>query len=427
VGKEAGQLSFSADGHWLAVARSNGVTMLDSRSFAPATELSGAAGMRTVAVSSNGQWVAAGNWVRGEVWVWDVASSNQVTLPVGGAAQVAFSADDKWLATTTTREGRLWRTGLWNSEVQIPLPSVGNRPAPTALSRDGTLWAVFQGDGRIALFRSATLLARLDAPHRDTLVDLRFSPDSTRLIAAEESKSIQVWDLATLRHGLAELRLDWPGEPLVRRFPAPATPLTVSNAVGWFVNRAQLAEATHRQNVVMITEEMERLGRTRERLCRRATEESTLGLYADAIADWKESLGMEPTNTAVLRDLAWCYLHAPAEFRDYAAARDLAAQAVALEPRRVENLLRLGMACYRTGDYTNALVHLRLAAERRRDGKTAFSRFYEAMCHARMNQPEDARTAYAKGIESTDLDSGGASALLPALRGEATQLLEEMQ
>jgi WD40 repeat protein/Flp pilus assembly protein TadD len=429
VPDDAGRLAFSADGGCLAVAQSNGVLVLDARKFAPLSEVSDAGGWRTVALSSNGQWLAAGNWVTGEVGVWEVASSNRVAmLPVGGHAHVAFRPTGDWLATATAREGRLWRVGSWQPGPVFARASAGSGPGPTTFSRDGAMWALGGADGTVDLLdaQTATALTHLEAPYRETLVWLQFSPDGTRLIAAAESKSIQVWDLVALRRGLAELGLDWSKAPIPRGSATTATPLVVSNAVGTFRNESQIALVALRSKLVQITDEIRRRGRTPDRLRRRAEYESALSMYGDAIADWKECVAVQPTNAAVLRDLAWCYLNAPADLRDYAAAREFAQRAVELEPNRSENLWRLGAACFRTEDFTNGLAHLQRAATLRAEGKMAFIRFYEAMCYAELNQLQEARAAFAKALESTsrDGDSPTARAQLAAVQKEAKQLLE---
>ena len=67
------------------------------------------------------------------------------------------------------------------------------------------------------LFSPSGLVYRyvIESPDRSPLDILAFSPDGGRLAAATMNRLIQLWNLALLRDGLAELKLErgWPASP----------------------------------------------------------------------------------------------------------------------------------------------------------------------------------------------------------------------
>jgi hypothetical protein len=78
------------------------------------------------------------------------------------------------------------------------------------------LLAIEQDDGVVRLEDAAngTVRALLGNPIQGRASYLEFSPDGTGLIAIDgDHQVIDVWDLRKIRKQLAELGLDWEGEP----------------------------------------------------------------------------------------------------------------------------------------------------------------------------------------------------------------------
>jgi len=112
----------------------------------------------TYAVSPDGNFLAAGNFVTGNLQVWNLRDPGQtsiLTLP-GNVSGVAFSPDGRRLAAATLKG----TVGIW----EVP----GFRPRGEIRAAAGALFS------------------------------LAFSPDARRLVTAgARAGSLQVWDVAT--------------------------------------------------------------------------------------------------------------------------------------------------------------------------------------------------------------------------------------
>jgi signal transduction histidine kinase len=163
-----------------------------------------------VAVSPNSQWVASGTWNGHGVKVWEFATRRQIAeLPVDTSAAVAFSPDGH-LLVTSSRDYRVWECGSWRELYRGPESGGVVGPA-AAFSPDGRLLAVSKALHVVELLDPGTgkLLAALEAPGSPFIAALRFTPDSTKLLALEWTRPILVWDLPRIHEELAKLGLDW--------------------------------------------------------------------------------------------------------------------------------------------------------------------------------------------------------------------------
>jgi WD40 repeat protein len=175
--------------------------------------------VRYCAVSPDGRWVATGShWLRESCGakVWDAKEGRHVTdLPVGNLCALGFSPDGKWLLTTSGGP-RLWAVGTWE---EGPKLSGERLNASGAFTHDSTLLAVGDKPGVIRLVVPDTgkEIARLTAPEQARLLPCCFTPDDSQLIAiGQETTTLHIFDLRTIREGLVELGLDWDAPP----FPA---------------------------------------------------------------------------------------------------------------------------------------------------------------------------------------------------------------
>ncbi len=123
-------------------------------------------------------------------------------LPLEGS-RVRFSPDERWLATTGGG-CRLWAVDSWQEG-----PYIGG--AEPVFSADGKLLAVETGHGVVRLVNPNTgrEYVRLEDPNQDIAHWMCFSSDGAQLVTINNSGSIHVWDLRTIRQKLATMELDW--------------------------------------------------------------------------------------------------------------------------------------------------------------------------------------------------------------------------
>jgi dipeptidyl aminopeptidase/acylaminoacyl peptidase len=161
--------------------------------------------VRHLAVSPDGRMVATGSFTGRGVKIWEARGGNLIKeLPIDQSS-VFFSPDGKWLVTTGGRP-RLWAVDSWREGPRI----AGD--AALAFSPDSKLLAVETGYGAVRLVGPDTgrEFARLEDPNQDRARSISFSPDGSQMVTTnQDSQSIHVWDLRTIREQLAGMGLDW--------------------------------------------------------------------------------------------------------------------------------------------------------------------------------------------------------------------------
>jgi tetratricopeptide (TPR) repeat protein len=175
----------------------------------------------SIAVSPDGQWLAAGGWKEHGVDVWNLRQRRlqRVLRPddaVGDTSFFArFSPDGRWLVSMSGSAAKqtyhFWRAGTWELDHRIDQEGLGSADEPPAFTSDGGLMALGIAADQVALANAATgeELARLTTLQPRRPAPLAFSPDGTKLVARTNQNTMLVWDLGLIRDQLAPLRLDW--------------------------------------------------------------------------------------------------------------------------------------------------------------------------------------------------------------------------
>jgi WD40 repeat protein len=230
-----GRVCQSRDGRILGVIQADGLKALDEGS-ADHRSFEGQPGLRTVAISPDGKWIATSALSQGlpRVTVWNVQLRKRVSeLP--GQNNAAFSPDGKWLVTSTEKEYRFWDVGSWRRGQGIPRYGEGALRGCMAFTRDGRILAVTYSNVALKLIdlKTAREVATLEAPDPQIVSWLCFSPDGARLAAATETHVIQLWDLRLIRRQLAAMGLDWKLSPYPPVIGSPAQkPLSATVSPG---------------------------------------------------------------------------------------------------------------------------------------------------------------------------------------------------
>jgi WD40 repeat protein len=210
--------AISADGQW-ACATYGSVTsrveIFHVDDPAQKISLGNHSGATSVAFSPDGRWLASGTWAGRGVKVWNLHDQKLERefseLPT---ATVEFSPDGRWLATGS-HPVQLRQVGSWRVQWRFDSLDSNSPWIRLAFSPKSDLLAVIVRDRDIALLEVATgqVVANFESPDRPSLVHLRFTPDSTKLVALQNGRGLQVWDLRRLRKELAAMNLDWDAPP----------------------------------------------------------------------------------------------------------------------------------------------------------------------------------------------------------------------
>jgi YVTN family beta-propeller protein len=149
----------------------------------------------------------------GYVWVLNTRA-NQITsrIPVGPLPYaVDFSADGKWLYTTTSGNDSLLAIDLQRHAI-VALARTGRGPVLARVTPDGkTILVVNHGDGSLGIHDAATLALRGSVPVVPQPDDVAILPDtSVAFVLSRSERRISVVDL---RRGVLVSNLELAGKP----------------------------------------------------------------------------------------------------------------------------------------------------------------------------------------------------------------------
>jgi len=189
-------LRTSRDGRLLvAQDRSHQATVWQTSTWK--TERSWAVGScESCALSPDGSWLAAGRQ-RGQVAIWDVATGAQRTAlhhAEESTTSLAFSPDGRWLAAASASGS----VTVWECDSFREVVVLGGHPLSTtalAFSPDSRRLATGSaGKDAVKLWDTAIWqeLITLEAPG-NTLQDLAFGADGTRLVGRDSAGHLLVW------------------------------------------------------------------------------------------------------------------------------------------------------------------------------------------------------------------------------------------
>jgi tetratricopeptide (TPR) repeat protein/serine/threonine protein kinase len=131
----------------------------------------------------------------------------------------------------------------------------------------------------------------------------------------------------------------------------------------------------------------------------RGKSHSRLGHFEQARTDYQTALQHAPANALAHNVLAWLLATCPdAKVRDPVQAVALARKAMQLAPKEGAYWNTLGVAHYRAGDWKAAIAALGKSVELRQGGD-AVDRFFLAMAHQKLGNPDEARKAYDQALQ----------------------------
>jgi WD40 repeat protein/predicted Ser/Thr protein kinase len=179
------------------------------------------------AVSPDGRSVVTLGWLEFDrARVCDRTSSAMIaTLPIEKARAIKFSPDGRWLVAAGQRY-EIWDAHSWTRIHTIHAGAEEMSDGWAEFSPDGRVLALAE-DGRqvdLRMVGSWESVAKLEAPDRMGIRQIRFSPDGTRLAASGSEGSVHVWDLSRITDELGRIALHWPISIPDRRDPEHSGP-----------------------------------------------------------------------------------------------------------------------------------------------------------------------------------------------------------
>jgi eukaryotic-like serine/threonine-protein kinase len=450
-----GPMSMSADGATLVMVSEDQVLLQNSGNTGGWIELSAEPGVKALAVSPNGKWIAAGNWLTGSVHIWERETEKlALTLPMDGPMALAFSPDNQWLAVNSEKACRFWETASWRSEARLirTYSGAGTSPVPAAFSPDATLMALPASPRTVELIEisSGASLATLELPEEGGagVVWMQFAPDGAELYCLQPTPPLMVWDLRAVRAALKDLGLDWAGsvpseskavkQSIANGLPPRRLIFNQGNlnvfSRAWAdlqTARMQLEEAPeearswrkvaemefvlrrHAQVVETAGAFLERLGdeastesRRQEWMAQRADAFVALGRYDEAAELYRGCAEINPGSgwgLKALKDLSSTYLYGPPHFRNLDLVRHYAGEALRFNPEDQTALSRIGMADFRSGRYEESLSLLERSCALRA-GSTAC--YALVILYARQGRIEEARQLFDSNTAALFSKSG---------------------
>jgi WD40 repeat protein len=188
--------TFIPGGSLLITQTPDGLTFWDAASGQQTKHLHTKTSLNSLAVSSDGRYLATGDW-DGEVRVVELGSGREILRGKHDIIvnSVAFSPDAALLVSGSNDDtARVWELAK-NHQVQR-LPHTSGVLA-VAFSPDGKLIATGGWEGVALVWEESTGRQVASFDHRSTIHSIAFSTDGKRLASAGEDATTRVWDLVT--------------------------------------------------------------------------------------------------------------------------------------------------------------------------------------------------------------------------------------
>ena len=164
-----------------------------------------------VALSADGQWLAAAGWHSPEARLWNARTGERVLSLPGERMRVTFTPDGRELVVAASQAFDFYDVNTQKITRRIERQA-NMHVGRVAYSADGRLMAMEVSPGVIRLceVKTGRTIAHLQEPNGNVSRWMGFTPDGTQLLmTATNERAIHRWDLRALRTELKAMGLDW--------------------------------------------------------------------------------------------------------------------------------------------------------------------------------------------------------------------------
>ncbi len=201
---------FAPAGNGMAIAVDGRARLIDATDGTLRTQFGRHPGLGSIQFTPDGRWLVTGTKRYHGLRVWDVSTGELVRdlEPTWYGAEVAVSPRGEFMVANARGVTTYWRIDGWEPVAQSRTERL--TPNRMQFSPSGNLLAAGRAEHIAALVdpQTNTPLAHLEAPRRERVVDLAFSPDGKRLAIAGD-RNLQVWHIDEIEEHLRELGLPW--------------------------------------------------------------------------------------------------------------------------------------------------------------------------------------------------------------------------
>ncbi|MEM7118972.1 MAG: caspase family protein [Chloroflexota bacterium] len=228
--------SVASNGSRMATVQNGSVMLFDLVTAQTIRSLPHRESVQAVAVSPNGSWVATAT--PGEVWLWPEEGNPRLLTEAETAVHVlAFSADERLLATAADNQIKLWDLTAVSDTPAIILPQAGNVISAIVFSPTENRLATAAGT-TVRLWDLNDLVARQEpqnrfnrlTKHADTITQLAFTPDGRQLASGTKGGVVKLWQLGAGEDGLLHTLTEHDGPVAAIAFSPEQNVLAVASA-----------------------------------------------------------------------------------------------------------------------------------------------------------------------------------------------------
>ena len=221
-------LSMQPGGHWLAIGRSNAVSLINMKNMSEEFFFSQNGDVKTLDFNNTGAYLAIGTST-GDVSIWTVMTSHTVTGPKHNSEVIDmdFSPDSVWLVSVgADSTARAVIAAYGGQKYSV---THGDWVEDVTFGPDSSWFVTVSDDNTVRVLDTATGQERLRMTHDNFVQKVRVSKDGQWIATTGYDKTVRIWDSSS---GAEVMRIPIDGVGSSIRFNKDATRLIVGDQSG---------------------------------------------------------------------------------------------------------------------------------------------------------------------------------------------------